>query len=133
MIEKIDHIGIAVKSIEESKSFFEDILGLNVVFEETLPDSGVKALGLSIGESRFELLEAYGENSPIEKFIEKKGEGLHHIALKVDDIEKMLKLLKDKGFRLIDEKPRIGAEGKKIAFVHPKSTHGILMELVEEK
>ncbi|RLD14300.1 MAG: methylmalonyl-CoA epimerase [Caldiserica bacterium] len=133
MIEKIDHIGIAVKSIEESKNFFEDILGLNVVFEETLPDSGVKALGLSIGESRLELLEAYGENSPIEKFIEKKGEGLHHIALKVDDIEKMLKLLKDKGFRLIDEKPRIGAEGKKIAFVHPKSTHGILMELVEEK
>ena len=133
MIEKIDHIGIAVKSIEESKKFFKDIFGLKVVFEETLPDSGVKALGLSIGESRLELLEAYGENSPIKKFIEKKGEGLHHIALKVDDIEKTLKLLKDKGFKLIDEKPRIGAEGKKIAFVHPKSTHGILMELVEEK
>ncbi len=133
MIEKIDHIGIAVKSIEQSKKFFKDILGLKVVFEETLPDSGVKVLGFSIGESRIELLEAYGENSPIEKFIEKRGEGLHHIAIKVDDIEEMLKVFKNNGIKLIDEKPRIGAEGKKIAFVHPKSTHGILMELVEEK
>ena len=132
MIEKIDHIGIAVKSIEESRKFFEDILGLKAIFEETLPDSGVKALGLGIGESRIELLEAYGENSPIKKFIEKRGEGIHHIAIKVDDIEKTLKLLKDNGLKLIDEKPRIGAEGKRIAFIHPKSTHGILIELVEE-
>ena len=133
MIEKIDHIGIAVKNIEESKKFFEDMLGLKVVFEETLPDSGVKVLGLSVGESRIELLEAYRENSPIEKFIEKRGEGIHHIAFKVNDIGKALNLLKSKGVKLIDEEPRIGAEGKRIAFVHPKSTHGILMELVEEK
>lgn len=133
MIEKIDHIGIAVRDLEESLKFFKDTLGLEMVFKETLPDSGVKALGLNVGESRIELLEPLGENSPIAKFIEKRGEGIHHIAFRVDNIERSLELLKKNNFKLIDETPRIGAEGKRIAFVHPKSTHGVLIELVEEK
>ncbi len=129
---KIDHIGIAVKSIDDAKIFYEAI-GLFVSHVETVEDQGVKTAFLKIGESNIELLEPIDESSPVFKFLEKRGGGIHHIAIEVEDINSMLAVLKDKGFRLIDEKPRIGAHGKLIAFVHPKTTGGVLLELCQIK
>ena len=132
MIGKIDHIGIAVKNLEEAVKIWEN-LRLKVEEIEEVPDQKVRTAVFHVGESRIELLEATSEDSPIAKFIEKRGEGIHHIALGVDNIEEHLDKLKEKGFRLIDEKPRIGAGGAKIAFVHPKSVNGVLLELCERK
>lgn len=131
MIEKIDHIGIAVKSIEESLKFYTDVLGLKCVGTEVVEEHMVKTAFIPTGDSEIELLESTNEESAIAKFIEKKGEGIQHIALRVNDIEKALEELKQKGVMLIDEKPRYGAGGAKIAFIHPKSTKGVLLELCQ--
>ena len=133
MIKKVDHIGIAVKSIEEARKFYEEVLGLKVTGIEEVEDQKVKTAFIPIGESEIELLESTSEDGPVAKFIEKRGEGIHHIALQVDDIEKALEELKGKGVKLIDEVPRYGAGGAKIAFVHPKSTNGVLLEFCERK
>jgi len=130
MFKKIDHVGIAVKNLEEAIKVWEG-LGLKVDEIEEVPDQKVRTAIIHVGESRIELLEPTAEDSPIAKFIAKRGEGIHHIALGVDDIEKHLEELKAKGYRLIDEKPRIGAGGAKIAFVHPKAVTGVLLELCQ--
>jgi len=132
MIKKVDHIGIAVKNLEEAIKIWEN-LGLKVEEIEEVPDQKVRTAIFHAGETRIELLEATAEDSPIAKFIEKRGEGIHHIALGVENIEEILEKLKEKGFRLIDEKPRIGAGGAKIAFIHPKSVGGVLLELCERE
>ena len=132
MIRKIDHVGIAVKNLDEAIKLWEK-LGLKVAEVEEVPDQKVRVAVFKVGESRIELLEGTGEDSPISKFIAKRGEGIHHIALGVENIEEHLEKLKEQGFRLIDEKPRTGAGGAKIAFVHPKSVNGVLLELCERK
>lgn len=131
MIEKIDHIGIAVKSIKETSELLSNILGLKVAGEEIVEEQKVKVAFLPLGDSELELLESTLPDGPIAKFIEKKGEGIQHIAFRVNNIEEALEKLKKEGVRLIDEKPRYGAGGAKIAFLHPKSTNGILVELCE--
>ncbi|PKM86829.1 MAG: methylmalonyl-CoA epimerase [Firmicutes bacterium HGW-Firmicutes-12] len=130
---KIDHIGIAVKNLQESLDFYTEILGLNNTGIETIEEQKVKVAFLPCGDSELELLESTSPDGPIAKFIDKNGEGVQHIALKVDDIEGALDYLKEKGIRLIDEKPRYGAGGAKIAFLHPKATRGVLLELSERK
>jgi len=131
MVKKIDHIGIAVKSIEEAKHLFENMLNLKIIGEEIIEEQKVKVAFIPLGDSELELLESTLPDGPIARFIEKKGEGIQHIAFKVDNLESILNELKEKGIRLIDEKPRYGAGGAKIAFLHPKSTNGILIELCE--
>lgn len=131
MIEKIDHIGIAVRSIEKTSELLSNILGLKVAGEENVEEQKVKVAFLPLGDSELELLESTSPEGPIARFIEKKGEGIQHIAFRVDNIEKALEKLKKGGVRLIDEKPRYGAGGAKIAFLHPKGTNGILIELCE--
>ena len=127
---KINHLGIATKGIDEALKFWADALGLENIHTETVEDQKVRVAMLPIGESRIELLEPTSDDSPISKFLEKRGGGIHHIAVEVDDIEAALAKLKRKELRLIDEKPRIGAEGCLVAFVHPGSTGGVLLELV---
>ncbi len=131
-MKKIDHLGIAVRDLQQSVKFYKENLGLELLGYEEVKEQMVKVAMFKCGESRIELLEATSENSPIFKFIEKKGPGLHHTAIRVNDLEKELIKLEEKGVRLIDSKPRIGAGGHKIAFVHPKSTGGVLLELMEE-
>jgi methylmalonyl-CoA/ethylmalonyl-CoA epimerase len=131
MIEKIDHIGIAVRSIEKASELFSNLLGLKVTGEERVEGQKVKVAFLPLGDSELELLESTDPEGPIARFIEKKGEGIQHIAFRVDNIEKTLEKLKKEGVRLIDEKPRYGAGGAKIAFLYPKDTNGILIELSE--
>jgi methylmalonyl-CoA/ethylmalonyl-CoA epimerase len=128
---KINHLGIATKGIDEALKFWEDALGLENVHTEVVEDQKVRVAMLPLGESRVELLEPTSEDSPIQKFLEKRGGGIHHIAVETDDIEAALAKLKAEGARLIDEKPRIGAEGCLVAFVHPSSTGGVLLELVQ--
>lgn len=132
MIRKIDHIGIAVNSLEEVKQLYKAIFDIDPHFEETVTDQEVRVVGIKVGESNLEFLEATSPDSPIAKFIAKRGEGLHHIALSVDNINQVLERMRENGLELIDETARIGAEGKRIAFVHPKSMNGILVELSEE-
>ncbi|CAN5637875.1 MAG: methylmalonyl-CoA epimerase [Pyrinomonadaceae bacterium] len=128
---KINHLGIAVKDIGEALKFWGDALGLENAHTETVEDQKVRIAMLPLGESRIELLEPTGEDSPISKFLEKRGGGIHHIAIEVEDIEAALAKLKSKGARLIDESPRIGAEGCLVAFVHPSSVNGVLLELTQ--
>ena len=128
---KINHLGIATKGIDDALKFWADALGLENVHTETVEDQKVRVAMLPVGESRIELLEPISEDSPISKFLEKRGGGIHHIAVEVDDIRAALAKLKAEGARLIDEEPRIGAEGCLVAFVHPGSTGGVLLELVE--
>jgi methylmalonyl-CoA/ethylmalonyl-CoA epimerase len=128
---KINHLGIATKELSEALKFWENALGLENVHTETVEEQKVRVAMLPIGESRVELLEPTAEDSPISKFIEKRGGGIHHIAVEVENIEETLVKLKEKGMRLIDEKPKIGAEGCLVAFVHPSSTNGVLLELVQ--
>ena len=128
---KINHLGIATKQIEEALNFWEDALGLENVHTETIEDQKVRVAMLPIGESRIELLEPISDDSPISKFLEKRGGGIHHIAVEVTDIEASLEQLKNKGMRLIDERPRVGAGGCLVAFVHPSSANGVLLELVQ--
>jgi len=130
-LNKIEHIGIAVNSIEESLKYYEGILGLKCYAVEEVTEQKVKTAFLKIGDTKLELLEATSDDSPIAKFIEKRGEGVQHIAFAVNGIENVLAEAKEKGIRLIDETPRKGAEGLDIAFLHPKSTGGVLTELCE--
>ena len=132
-LNKIEHIGIAVKSIDESLKYYEGVLGLKCYAVEEVTEQKVKTAFLKIGDIKLELLEATSDDSPIAKFIEKRGEGVQHIAFAVNEIEKVLSEVKEKGIRLIDEKPRKGAEGLNIAFLHPKSTGGVLTEFCEKK
>lgn len=132
MFESIDHIGIAVKSLDSVKSFFKEILNIGFIYEEELPENKVKVLVFRFGETNVEYIEPLTDDSPVKKFLDTKGEGIHHIAFKVKNIEENLRVLKQKGLSLIDEKPRMGSHNKKIAFIHPKSTFGTLIELVEE-
>ena len=130
---KIDHLGIAVNSIEEAKRLFHDILGLTFEGSETVQEQKVTTAFFPVGDSEVELLESTAPDGPIAKYLEKRGEGIQHIAFRVENLEEALTELKDKGIRLIDEKPRQGAGGAKIAFLHPKSTHGVLIELSERE
>ncbi|MBX3299803.1 MAG: methylmalonyl-CoA epimerase [Acidobacteria bacterium] len=130
---KIDHLGIATKGIDEALRFWEDALGLENVHTETVEDQKVRVAMLPIGESRVELLEPTSDDSPISNFLAKRGGGIHHIAVEVDDIEAALAKLKSQGMRLIDESPRIGAEGCLVAFVHPAASGGVLLELVQKQ
>ena len=132
MIRKVDHIGIAVRNLEEAIKIWES-LGLKVEEIEEVADQKVRTAIFHAGETRIELLEGMTEDSPVSKFVEKRGEGIHHIALGVDNIEEHLQKLKENGFRLIDETPRIGVGGAQIAFVHPKSVGGVLLELCERE
>ncbi len=130
---KINHLGIATKGIDEALKFWSDALGLENVHTEIVEDQKVKVAMLPTGESHIELLEPTSDDSPISKFLEKRGGGIHHIAVEVDDIAAALAKLKSQGMRLIDETPRIGAEGCLVAFVHPATTGGVLLELVQTK
>ncbi len=130
---KIDHIGIAVKSIEEAKNLYSGLLGLEHTGSETVTEQKVTTAFFPVGDTEVELLESTSPDGPIAKYIEKKGEGIQHIAFRVENIEEALAELKAKGVQLIDEKPRRGAGGAKIAFLHPKSTFGVLVELCEKK
>lgn len=130
---KIDHIGIATRGIDAAAKFYRDVLGLEVGETEEVAEQKVRVAMMSIGESRIELLEATSEDSPISRFLEKRGPGIHHIAVRVDDIQAALADLKQKGARLIDEEPRQGAGGCLVAFVHPSSTGGVLLELVQNQ
>jgi methylmalonyl-CoA/ethylmalonyl-CoA epimerase len=129
-ITRVDHIGIAVKSIVESLKVYE-ALGLKSVGVEEVADQKVRVAFLPLGEAEIELLESTSPDGPVAKYIEKNGEGIQHLALRVDNLEAALAELKAQGVRLIDEKPRYGAGGAKIAFVHPRSTGGVLLELSE--
>ncbi len=128
-LTQIEHIGIAVKNLDESIKFYENIFGLKCYAVEEVKDQKVKTAFFQIGETKIELLESTETDGPISKFIEKKGEGIHHIAFKTKDINSSLKKLKEKNIRLIDEHPRKGAEGLNIAFLHPKAANGVLIEL----
>lgn len=132
MINKIDHIGVAVNSIDDALKFYTEHLGVQCKDIESVPEQKVKVAFLPVGESNIELLEPSTDDSPVKKFLDKKGEGVHHIALHVDDLEKALEDLKNKGVKLIDEEPRRGAHDAKIAFIHPKSTGGALVELCQK-
>lgn len=129
----IEHIGIAVKNLEESIKYYEDVLGLSCYKVEEVKDQKVKTAFFKVGQTKIELLESTDPEGPIGKFIEKKGEGIHHLAFAVEGIEGSLNEVKEKGVRLIDEKPRKGAEGLDIAFLHPKSTYGVLTEFCEDR
>ncbi|HEX8160756.1 MAG TPA: methylmalonyl-CoA epimerase [Pyrinomonadaceae bacterium] len=128
---KIEHIGIATPKIEDALAFWRDALGLTVVHTEEVAEQGVRVAMLPVGEPRVELLEPTHAGSPVAKFLEKRGAGVHHIAVRVADIRASLARLKRQGARLIDEEPRAGAEGCLVAFVHPASAGGVLLELVE--
>ncbi|HQX56105.1 MAG TPA: methylmalonyl-CoA epimerase [Pyrinomonadaceae bacterium] len=130
---KINHLGIATNGIDEALKFWQDALGLENIHTEIVEDQKVRVAMLPLGESRIELLEPTSEDSPISKFLEKRGGGIHHIAVEVDDIAASLAKLKSQGMRLIDDEPRIGAEGCLVAFVHPTTTGGVLLELVQTR
>jgi methylmalonyl-CoA/ethylmalonyl-CoA epimerase len=129
----IEHIGIAVKSLDESIPYYENVLGLKCYALEEVKDQKVKTAFFQLGQTKIELLESTDPEGPIGKFVEKRGEGIHHIAFAVEDIEACLQEVEGKGIRLIDQKPRRGAEGLDIAFLHPKSTFGVLTEFCEDK
>lgn len=128
----LDHIGIAVAELDESLAFFRDALGLEVTAVEEVASQRVRAHFVSAGSTTLEILEATADDSPIAKFVNRRGPGLHHITLRVDDLAAALAELKERGVRLIDEAPRAGAEGSRVAFVHPSSAHGVLVELKEQ-
>jgi len=130
-ILKIDHLGIAVKDMDAGKVFWRDILGLGFAGTETVAEQKVTTGFFPVGESEVELLESTAPDGPVAKYIEKRGAGIQHVAFRVDDIDAALKELKEKGVRLIDETPRKGAGGARIAFLHPKGTGGVLVELCE--
>lgn len=129
----IEHIGIAVKNLNESIKYYQEVLGLECYNIEEVKDQKVKTAFFKVGETKIELLESTDPEGPIGKFVEKKGEGIHHIAFAVKNIEDNLKHAEEKGVQLIDKTPRKGAEGLDIAFLHPKSTFGVLTELCEDK
>jgi methylmalonyl-CoA/ethylmalonyl-CoA epimerase len=133
MIKKIEHIGIAVKNVKESNELFKKLFGKEHYKIEKVESEGVSTSFFMLGETKIELLEATSESSAIAKFIEKKGEGIHHIAYEVDNITEEMKRLEGEGFQLIHAQPKDGADNKRICFLHPKTTNGVLVELCEEK
>lgn len=133
MLDKIEHLGIAVKSMETSDLLFARLLGKQPYKQEEVEREGVKTSFYMVGDSKIELLEATNEDSPIAKFIEKKGEGIHHVAFGVEDIYSEIERLKKEGFNFISEEPKEGADNKLVVFLHPKSTNGVLVELCQEK
>lgn len=130
---KIYHLGIAVRSIDDSLRFYRDALGLEMKGTETLEDQGVTVALLPVGESHIELLEPVSEDSPVGRFIARRGEGLHHICYQVEDLTSKLEELRSRGVKVLDGYPRRGAEGKLVAFLHPSSANGVLVELVEKE
>lgn len=132
-VTHIEHLGIAVKNLQETIRYYENILGFKCYSIEEVPDQKVKTAFFKVGQTKIELLESTSAEGPIGKFIEKKGEGIHHIAFAVENLEGALTDAKNNGVQLIDEKPRPGAEGLHIAFLHPKSTFGVLTEFCEDK
>ncbi len=131
-MKKIEHIGIAVNNINESNTLFEKLFGKPPYKEEIIESEGVKTSFFKVGSNKIELLEATNSESPIAKFLEKKGEGIHHIAFDVDDINLEISRLKKEGFIILNETPKKGADNKLVAFLHPKSTNGVLIELCQE-
>lgn len=131
MFEKIHHLGYAVEDLEAASRFYRECFGAHIEEPETVADQGVKAVMFRVGESKVELLEPTGPDTPVGKFLAKRGEGLHHVAFEVEEIQSRLGELARDGVELIDERPRIGAGGTRMAFVHPKSAFGVLTELVE--
>ena len=127
----LDHVGIAVLDLASAIAFYRDALGLDIEAPEEVRSQGVRAHFIPVGDSAIELLEATAPESPIARFLERRGAGLHHITLRVEDLDAALDRLKARGVRLIDERPRPGAHGSRVAFVHPSSTHGVLVELKE--
>ena len=132
-LNHIEHIGIAVKSLNDAIPFYENVLGLKCYGIEEVKDQKVKTAFFMVGQTKIELLESTDPEGPIGKFLEKKGEGIHHIAFAVNDLQERLAEIEQEGIQLIDKQPRKGAEGLNIAFLHPKSTFGVLMELCENK
>jgi len=132
-MNKIEHIGIAVKDIAAANAVYKSLLGYEHYKTEAVPSEGVTTSFFQCGDSKIELLEAMHDESPIAKFIEKRGEGIHHIAFSVDDIVAEIERLKGEGFVVLNEKPKNGADNKLVAFLHPKSSHGVLVELCQEK
>lgn len=130
---KVHHLGIAVESLDEAVPLFERLLGSAPVARETVNDQGVRVAVFEVGGSRIELLESAAADSPIARFIAKRGPGIHHISFTVPDLDQSLREMEQSGVRLIDREPRVGAQHERIAFLHPKSTAGVLIELVEEK
>ncbi|SMP70277.1 methylmalonyl-CoA epimerase [Anoxynatronum buryatiense] len=130
---KVDHIGIAVSNLDETLKFYEEVLGMTCTGKEEVADQKVRVAFLPVGDSEVELLESTDPEGPIAKYIDKKGEGIQHIAFRVDNIDEAIASMKEKGIRMIDETPRYGAGGAKIAFCHPKSTGGVLVELSERE
>jgi methylmalonyl-CoA/ethylmalonyl-CoA epimerase len=131
-MNKIEHIGIAVRDLDDANQIFEDILDSSPYKTEAVESEGVTTSFFKVGPNKIELLQATNTNSPIAKFIEKRGEGIHHIAFAVDNVEKEIKRLTDKGYRLINKAPKKGADNKIIAFLHPKSSNGVLIELCQD-
>ena len=131
MVTKLDHIGVAVEGLAQALKPYQEGLGITPSAIEEVADQGVRIAFLPVGDSEIELLEPTSPDSPVARFLEKRGEGLHHICLEVDDLEATLSRLKAQGVRLIDETPRPGGQGKRIAFVHPHGLHGVLLELAQ--
>jgi len=130
---RIEHIGIAVRNLDEAIHFYENVLGLHCTGIEEVSDQAVKTAFFAVGETRVELLESTNPDGPVARFIGKKGEGVHHISFLVQNLSKALEELESKGVRLVDKEPRRGAEGVNVAFLHPASTHGVLIELCERR
>ncbi|MDC3337158.1 methylmalonyl-CoA epimerase [Flavobacteriales bacterium] len=130
---KLEHIGIAIRNSADSEKIFAELLGTDSYKSENVESEGVKTTFFHVGESKIELLQALDPNSPVAKFIEKRGEGIHHLAFEVDDIDFELNRLEQLGYQLIHRTPKDGADNKRIAFLHPKSTNGVLIELCQEK
>ncbi len=131
MFNRVDHIGVAVEDLDASLELYERDYGMTLVHRETIAEQGVEAALLDVGENHIELLAATGPDTPVGKFIAKKGPGMHHVAYQVDDIEATLAALKQSGLRLIDETPRIGIRNSRVAFLHPKTAGGLLTEIVQ--
>jgi methylmalonyl-CoA/ethylmalonyl-CoA epimerase len=131
MLGRIDHIGVATDDLDGAIALYEETLGMPVAHRETLESQGVEAVLLDVGEGHVELLRPLGPETPVGKYLEKKGPGLHHVAYAVDDIEGVLGRLKDAGIEMIDSEPRVGIRDSRVAFVHPRSTGGVLTEIVE--
>lgn len=132
-MKKVEHIGIAVSDLSNANQLFEQLFNQKIYKTERVEEEGVSTSFFKVGQTKIELLEATNPDSPIAKFIQKRGEGIHHIAFEVEDIEQEMNRLKDAGFELIHHKPKNGADNKRICFLHPKSTNGVLIELCQEK
>lgn len=131
MFTNVDHIGLAVEDVDEALRIWSEILGLAVTHDETVPEQGTRVIFLDGNNAEIELLGALGPDTPVGKFLAKRGPGMHHICFAVEDLEAAMEALATRGLTLIDEEPRIGAKGRRLAFVHPKSAHGVLIELYE--